>query len=340
MRLITTFDTEQEAYVFYSFLLKEGIHAIYESQNDAKTGKKNYPLWIYEEEDFSSTIDWLKEFKEHPRDARFQDISNSLTPPSPSISEVPKGENLNETIPAIGVRARNFRMTFTHLLLLLCVGLFLWNEMQQGRMQEARIPTPLEQTLMYDSPFVEKEGGWRGLLPFFHSGRAGPLVLFAKIREGELWRLFTPCLLHADFLHILFNMAWLLLLGKQIEEKIRPLKMAMLILTIGILSNTAQYLMSGPSFLGFSGVIVGMATFIWMRQRKAPWEGYATSRTTLYFLLLFVLAMCVLEGLALVLHAFSVFEISPAIANTAHITGGLCGLLLGQFSFFARVKRA
>ena len=47
---------------------------------------------------------------------------------------------------------------------------------------------------------------------------AKEIPLFEKIRQGELWRLFTPCILHRDFLHILFNMIWVWILVKQIEE--------------------------------------------------------------------------------------------------------------------------
>ena len=109
-----------------------------------------------------------------------------------------------------------------------------------------------------------------------------------------------------------------------------------LILLVGIASNTAQYLISGPSFIGFSGVIVGMAGFIWMRQHSAPWEGYPLSRATFFFLLLFVLSMAVLGFLVFALNLFSILEITPVIANTAHIIGGVTGIVLGRFSFFAR----
>ncbi len=34
--------------------------------------------------------------------------------------------------------------------------------------------------------------------------------LFEKIRQGEVWRIFTPCLLHADIFHIIFNLLWLI----------------------------------------------------------------------------------------------------------------------------------
>ena len=41
----------------------------------------------------------------------------------------------------------------------------------------------------------------------------GPM--FTKIKELEIYRLFTPALLHIGLLHILFNMLWLFYLGKQ-----------------------------------------------------------------------------------------------------------------------------
>ena len=46
MRLIGTFDTEKEAYTFYSFLLKEGIQNIYEPFTMMNQHKKRYRIWI------------------------------------------------------------------------------------------------------------------------------------------------------------------------------------------------------------------------------------------------------------------------------------------------------
>ncbi|MGE0669936.1 MAG: rhomboid family intramembrane serine protease [Parachlamydiales bacterium] len=191
---------------------------------------------------------------------------------------------------------------------------------------------------------AEQAPSWKGLYEFFREvkkvgwEKAKNVPLFEKIRQGEFWRLFTPCLLHRDFLHILFNMAWAWILGKQIEERVRRWKIVLLIVILGVISNTAQYLVSGPYFLGYSGVVVGLAGFIWMRQRQAPWEGYPLAKGTALFLLFFVLAMFILELLTFGLQMFSIVDISANIANTAHIVGGLCGLALGRLSFFARGK--
>ncbi len=378
MRLIGTFDTEKRAFAFYSLLLEEGIQNIYESYSDADTGKKAYRIWIYDEDDWESANEWFKRYQEHPEDPLFQEREAKSTPPPPQYTEIAKQEDLKwQTTPAVRVRVKRFHLSCTHLILFVCALLFLWNSVEKEQIEKTRGSlatyfehTSLEKVLLYDYPanfkemdaVVEKYGdkemsdsrlippamqeeleradeipAWKGLYHFFKS-HAPSVPLFAKIREGQVWRLFTPCLLHFDFLHILFNMAWVWVLAKQIEERLHWKKLCILMVIIGIVSNTAQYLMSGPSFLGFSGIIVGMAGFIWMRQRKAPWEGYPLNRTILLFLVLFVVAMVVLGFFAMTLKALSLLEITPIIANTAHVVGGLTGMYLGRWSYFSRGK--
>ncbi|MCX6989607.1 MAG: rhomboid family intramembrane serine protease [Chlamydiae bacterium] len=248
-------------------------------------------------------------------------------------------------------------------------------EKEQGRLAEQILLTPVQKTLMFDYPAAmkdletvvaefpvttgedfaslpqkmqqayteaEKLPYWKGFYAMIMQYKQKSLSadvnvpLFEKIREGEVWRLFTPCLLHSDFLHILFNMAWLWVLGRQIEQRISKGRLLLFVLFVGIASNVLQYLMSGPFFLGYSGVVVGMAGFIWSRQRVAPWEGYPLQRTTLLFIVFFVMVMFALEIASFVLHYLSYSELTPNIANTAHVVGGLSGALLGRFKFFAR----
>ncbi|HSX03326.1 MAG TPA: rhomboid family intramembrane serine protease [Rhabdochlamydiaceae bacterium] len=179
---------------------------------------------------------------------------------------------------------------------------------------------------------------WKGLVSYLTSPRDEKLShipLFEKIREGEVWRLFTPCLLHGGILHILFNMAWVWILCKQVEVRMNRLKALLLMVIIGVVSNVVQYLMGGPYFIGYSGIVVGLVGFIWMRQKIAPWEGYPLQRATIIFILIFVGAMMGLELLSLFLKILSI-NISANIANTAHIVGGLMGILLAKIPFFSR----
>ena len=161
----------------------------------------------------------------------------------------------------------------------------------------------------------------------------GPL--FEKIAQGQVWRVFTPALLHFDLLHIFFNVLWFILLGNQIEFRLGWLRYLILILATAIVSNTAQYLMSGPFFMGLSGVVVGMAAFIWARQQVAPWEGYLLQRFTLIFLTIFVLGMFGLQLAFFFMQIWGNFTSPISIANTAHLAGGMVGYLLGRLRFFA-----
>src|SRR5580692_8866018 len=93
MRLIGTFETENQAYAFYSFLNKEGIQNIYESFHDAEAGKRRYHLWIYDEDDFQVANDWLEHYKLHPEDPRFQSIETAIASVQPTASSP---ENVRE----------------------------------------------------------------------------------------------------------------------------------------------------------------------------------------------------------------------------------------------------
>jgi GlpG protein len=164
-------------------------------------------------------------------------------------------------------------------------------------------------------------------------------ALFGKIREGQVWRLVTPVFLHKDLLHILFNMLWVWYLGRPIEERIGPWRFGLLMLLCAIGSNTVQYLMSGPLFVGYSGVVTGMAGFIWVREKLAPWEGYPLTKGTIMFLLVFIMAISVLQAISFLLSHFVGIHFLIGIANSAHIGGAVIGVLLGRLSFFAREAR-
>lgn len=203
------------------------------------------------------------------------------------------------------------------------------------------LKTPQAQALLrkyYRTPY------WQGiydtyLLPHKDISKdmlKGPL--FEKIRQGEVWRLFTPALLHANLLHLFFNMIWFAILGNQIEQRIGWLRYIIFIVVTAIIANLSQYLMTGPNFLGISGVVAAMAGFIWVRQTKAVWEGYTIQKATLLFLAFYILIMLLLQIASYVIQLSGGKPIAPNIANTAHIVGAISGMILGGFKFFSAWK--
>jgi GlpG protein len=131
-------------------------------------------------------------------------------------------------------------------------------------------------------------------------------------------------------------MMWLVVLGKQMESRLGAFRYILFIIIVGIISNTAQYIMSGPNFIGFSGVLTGMLSFIWVRQRKAPWEGYQLDKATVIFMLIFIFGMAALGMVTFLLQIFFNINLGTNLANTAHVIGILMGFLLGQLPVFGR----
>ncbi len=158
--------------------------------------------------------------------------------------------------------------------------------------------------------------------------------MFEKLQEGEVWRLITPIFLHSDIFHLLFNMLWLIVLGRQMESRLGTKRLLLFIAAAAIFSNTAQYIMSGPNFIGFSGVLCGMLAYIWDRQRIAPWEGYQVQQQTLQFIFIFIFAMAGLQLFSFLLEIGTGNSFALGIANTAHLSGALFGLLSSRWRIF------
>jgi GlpG protein len=195
------------------------------------------------------------------------------------------------------------------------------------------------------SDFLEESSYWRGLLPKIFLEKKGiksglgegPLLKL--ILEGQIWRFFSPILLHGSLIHLVFNMLWLWFLGKQIETRVGVLKYLLLTLGIAGFSNLIQYLLTGPFFLGYSGVVFGFAGFIWSRRKYFPWEGYDVSFSTFFLLFGYIIFLSCLDVILFLVEWFTSLQLGLSIANSAHIVGAITGYIFGKMDFFElRVK--
>lgn len=145
-----------------------------------------------------------------------------------------------------------------------------------------------------------------------------------EVRRGQVWRLFTPMFLHFGALHILFNMLWLRDLGSMIEARKGSWQLLLLALVLAGLSNIGQYLHTGPTFGGMSGVVYGLLGYIWMQGKFNPASKLSLQPQTVTFMIVWFF-VC-LSG-----------AVGP-IANTAHAVGLAAGVAWGFFD--ARMKLA
>ncbi len=85
------------------------------------------------------------------------------------------------------------------------------------------------------------------------------LVLFGPwVREGEIYRLLTGTILHADIFHILFNSYALFVVGSMIEGYYGRGKYAVIYLVSAITGSLLSIIMSDVPSVGASGAIFGL----------------------------------------------------------------------------------
>lgn len=150
----------------------------------------------------------------------------------------------------------------------------------------------------------------------------------ARIAHGEVWRLFTPALLHAPvtlpdgetqllgILHIFFNLLWMKDLGPLIERRHGSGYLLAMLLVVAAASNLAQLFATGPNFVGLSGVVYGLLGFLWLRGRMDPRYGLRLNPGIVQFMLLW-LVLCMFMG---------------GVANACHVAGLAAGCLWGAVS--------
>src|SRR5437764_1092788 len=93
-----------------------------------------------------------------------------------------------------------------------------------------------------------------------------PLFETAMIRRGELWRLLTSIFPHADILHLAFNVYWLWVFGRLVEQVYGHLKTALLIVLFAVGSGSLEFAFARGG-VGLSGVGYGFFGLLWILSR-------------------------------------------------------------------------
>ena len=139
------------------------------------------------------------------------------------------------------------------------------------------------------------------------------------IRAGELWRFFTPMLLHGSILHIGFNMYALYIFGIGLERRYGHGRFLLLYILSGFAGSVFSFLLSPAYSIGASGAIFGLvgAEGIFLYQNR---KLFGTRVRGAINNVVFVVAINLFLGL------------SPGIDNWGHIGGLLGGLIFAWFA--------
>ena len=136
--------------------------------------------------------------------------------------------------------------------------------------------------------------------------------------DYEFWRLISPIFLHFSVAHLAFNSLWIYILGNRIEYLEGSKKLILLILFSGGLSNFAESSASGAIiFGGLSGCVYGLLGYCYIKEFIQKRFSFGMPPAIYIFMIVWL-------GLGY-LDVLNLFGFGK-IANTAHLTGLICGI--------------
>ena len=153
--------------------------------------------------------------------------------------------------------------------------------------------------------------------------RLGALDYAEVVGDGEFWRLLTALFLHQGWLHLLFNLFALYILGPSLERVIGSIRFAFAYLasgigsTAGVVALTLLRVVKPGELVGASGSVMGIvgawAGFL-VRHRHIP----QARRRLLNIFLIIVLEV--------------VFDVlTPEVSTSAHLCGLVTGFIIGLY---------
>lgn len=300
MRRLGTLPDRDSAAIFRDHLYGQRIEIRVEQDGS------EWVLWILDEDKLPQAQAELSQFQSHPQDPQYA--------ASHTAAETVRQQRVSEVIAA---RQRQVNMSdrwrggqkhvsVTYLLVGLSILVAILTRVGLDQNANARF-------MMAD---------------WFLDPATGKIVapgILELLQLGQFHRWISPIFLHFGPMHLFFNMSATLAYGRVIEQRSGSFRFLGMVLLMALVSNFAQYFVSGPTFGGMSGVDFGLFGFLWMKSKFAPEYGIGLSRESVNYMLIFA-ALCV-------------FGVFGPIANAAHFAGMFTGMALAMIPVVPRIWR-
>jgi GlpG protein len=296
MRHIGQVQEAERARVFSDFLTSRGIHHQADPESDS-----SWSIWVRDEDQVAEAQECLARFSADPAATEFTQAADEAV-------KVRAAEE--KELEAYRRRVRHRRNIFvnlgsygvgvlTYALIVICVLVAIYSKL--GENHEA-------------------------LRPFFITDpETAANRSLHEIFGGEVWRLFTPMFIHFGPIHLIFNLMWVYQLGCMIEARQSTGTLLAIVFVASLCSNLAQYYVTDhASFGGMSGVVYGLAGYVWLRGKYDRASGLFLDRQTVIMLLAW-LVICYTG-------------IMGPVANTAHLVGLIVGVIWGRVSAYVALR--
>ncbi len=333
MRELHTFTDERHANLLANVLQSRSMPA------EVAQEETSWVVWVLSDEHRDRARDVLAEFQKNPNAPEFKAATHTLKQQQlDARAEQKKTRKLQVRIQDrwSGVWWKCYPATMVLIGISVLVVLLCTDWQRTGRGQSMIPPTCNNELSAFRNALFIQPPMLAVATPFGDIALFDTPSLTAIVQSGEIWRFITPIFLHFSVLHILFNMMWLRNLGRGIEFARGTRRFVLLILVLAVVSNVGQYwwVMTfyecppnvPAKFGGMSGVVFGLIGYLWMKGRTQPQQGLGIANDQL--------VMAVLWMLLCIGGAFG------PIANAAHVTGFVAGILIGaRHSLWTRVRQ-
>ncbi len=190
---------------------------------------------------------------------------------------------------------------------------------QQYLIQCSRFPITVIMLLLVGGIFFSQQFGLFGLESWLLEAVvwSGEKLDFTSFWNNDIYRWFSPALIHLSFMHLLMNSFWWWVLAKEIEVHDGHIGLIVLVLVLAVGSAFAQYLAVGPYFAGLSGVVYGLMGWAWGRQSFK--QAYYQLPSWLFpFMIVMMVIMMMVDGAG----------VSLNIGHESDLAGAVIGVLL------------
>jgi GlpG protein len=302
MRQVGTLEDPRAAQAFADYLLTLGI------TTKVDAAARGASVWVHREEQVPRAREEFARYREAPDDPRYYSATREAQAIRRHAESLDR-QHARNTHDLNGRLGDPFlgRAPVTRILIGVAVLAFVWD-------------------------WIGPELGGRSLSEWLYFSRwsvsrAGQVYSdgIQAIKGGQFWRAITPIFVHANPMHLVFNLLLLAQLGRVLEARLGGLTYGLFVMGLALVSNFAQAaypdaftlptarVPGDRPFGGLSGVVFGLFGFAWMRGRLDPSAGFRLSQNFVTLSLLW-LVVCTLGVLG-------------PIANTAHVAGLVAGML-------------
>ncbi|MCA9106971.1 MAG: rhomboid family intramembrane serine protease [Planctomycetales bacterium] len=342
MRMIGQLPEKLSAQRLVDVLAAADIEAV------AETGKQGWTVWVRDEDRVADARRLREQFLSAPNSPEMLKAESEGRRRRNRLEQERETASKQQAVQTVVMRERWRRPSsrqapFTSLLIIVCIGVSIFTNFGQT---EGMFESPtsvgeelLNSLLVVDAPAYVKQQMDAGVPP-------GDIDMDAlefrtwNLRQGQIWRLWTPCLVHFGVAHIVFNMFMLFRLGTILEQVLGTPRYVLFVLTSGIAANIGCFvpdegtgLLSNGGWLagGMSGVLYALFGLALLRDRLTGRFPLIIPPSTA-FLLLMWLAL----GFT---GALDDPERGVRISNWAHGSGFAFGVAVGYVAYASRGKQ-